>query len=158
MGDGKTQTIMIVEDHGAVGALLHHWLRIGLPECRFVQAGSGEQTLALLAVENPNLVLIDTDARSIDGMETTRQIKAAQPQVKVVILSNHEEREYRMAAAKGRASGYVTKAAMWEHLVPLLKKLLDERAHRRWWALTRSAPAWLPGEIQPELDLPDSEE
>jgi DNA-binding NarL/FixJ family response regulator len=158
MSNDKASAIMIVTDHGAVRTLLRQWLRIGLPECRIIEAGSGAQALALLSVEAPSVVVVDMDAHFSSGMEATRQIKASQPLVKVILLADHGEPEHLSAAARARASGYLLKWAMWDQLIPLLKKFLDEGTHRRRWALTRSAPAWLPGELYPEPVLPEPEE
>jgi DNA-binding NarL/FixJ family response regulator len=138
-----TPTVMIVEDHSVVHALTQQLLRIALPQCRFVNASSGEQAVAMVARENPDLVIMDIQMQGMNGIEATGKIKAAHPEIKVLILSNHEESEYMTLAAREGASAFVPKRLVHQWLVPLVKKFLGESAP------SRTAPDWLPGELLP---------
>lgn len=57
----------------------------------------------------PHLILMDLSMPGLNGMEATRQILAAQPEVKVICLSMHAERRFVSAALEAGASGYILK-------------------------------------------------
>jgi len=119
-----TATILIVEDHEAVRRSLRDWLDVEFPQCRVIEAASGEEAIALIQVESPRLVLMDISLPGMSGIEATRQIKAALPSTQVVMLTIHENDTYRADATTAGASAYVPKRVMQTELIPTLAALL----------------------------------
>jgi len=117
-------TILIVEDHDAVRRVLRDRLKVEFPECRIIEAGSGEEAIALTRTETPRLVVMDISLPGMDGIEATRQIKATSPPVQIVMWTNHDDHIYRAHATAAGASAYVPKPAMLAGLVPTLAELL----------------------------------
>jgi len=117
-------TILIVEDHDAVRRSLRDWLEVEFPRCRVIEAGSGEEAIALLRTESPRLVLMDISLPGTSGIEATRQIKASLPATHIVMLTIHEGETYRADAIEAGASAYVPKRAMQTELIPTLAALL----------------------------------
>ena len=117
-------TILIVEDHDAVRRSLRDWLEVEFPQCRVIDAASGEEAIALIRGESPRLVLMDISLPGMSGVEATRQIKAALPSAQVVMLTIHENDTYRADATTAGASAYVTKRVMQTELIPTLAALL----------------------------------
>ena len=68
-------------------------------------AASGEASLAAVAELQPDLVLMDIHLPGIDGVESTRQIRAQQPAVRVLLLSSHDSYD----AGECGALGYLPK-------------------------------------------------
>ena len=86
------------------------------------EAVNGEQALELVTDARPDMVLMDVQMPGIDGIETTRRIRAlANPPV-VVVMSTHESGDYEAVALSAGAIGFVPKsqfgmdtlAEMWE--------------------------------------------
>ncbi len=109
--------IFLVEDH--------HIMRRGLAsllttECEaeiLGEVASGEEALALLDADNlPDLILMDISLPGINGIETTREIKARYPQVKVLVLSMYHNPTFVHQAMEAGASGYILKKSMVEEL------------------------------------------
>jgi DNA-binding NarL/FixJ family response regulator len=121
------QKILIVEDHKALRRALRDWLASYFEGCRFMDVGSGEEAVALSTREPPDIVLMDVGLPGIDGIEATRQIKAAAPATHVVVLTIHEESVYRAAAAKAGASAFVPKRKMHTELIPVLSQIMDPK-------------------------------
>ena len=119
-----TATILIVEDHDAVRRSLRDWLGVEFPQCRVIEAASGEEAIALIQVESPRLVVMDISLPGMSGIEATRQIKAALPSAQVVMLTIHENDTYRADATMAGASAYVPKRVMQTELIPTLAALL----------------------------------
>jgi DNA-binding NarL/FixJ family response regulator len=117
-------TILIVEDHDAVRRSLREWLEAVFPQCRVMEATSGEEAVAMAQVTSPRVVVMDIVLPQMDGIEATRRIKADMPTVEVVILTIHEAEAYRADAAAAGAGAYVPKRAMRTELIPALAALL----------------------------------
>ena len=75
-------------------------------------------------IESPRLVVMDMHLPGMNGIETTRQIKAALPFTQIVMLTIHTCDIYRADARAAGASAYVTKQGMHSELVPTLAALL----------------------------------
>ena len=67
---------------------------------------------------------MDLGLPGMNGIETTRQLKAMMPQAQVVMLTVHEASDYRAAARAAGASGFVPKRTVHTELAPLLESLL----------------------------------
>jgi DNA-binding NarL/FixJ family response regulator len=117
-------TILIVEDHDAVRRALRDWLEVEFPQCRVMEAASGEEAIALLRTESPRLVVMDISLPGMNGIEATRQIKATLPSAQIVMLTVHEDDTYRADATAAGASAYVPKRAMQTELLLTLAALL----------------------------------
>ena len=117
-------TILIVEDHDDVRRAMRDWLRVEFPQCRVIEAASGEEAITLARIESPRLIVMDIRLPGMNGIETTRQIKAALPFAQIVMSTIHTGDIYRADARAAGASAYVTKQRMHNELVPTLAALL----------------------------------
>ena len=84
------------------------------------EAADGHQAVALAAEHRPDVVLMDVQMPSLDGIEATRRIAAdpALAAVRVVVLTNYGLDEYVFAALRAGASGFLVKDV---ELVELLR-------------------------------------
>jgi len=75
------------------------------------EAETGEDSVAMAASLNPDLVLMDVNLPGINGLDATRQILAgSSAPVIVLLLSTYEEDEYAPRAAECGAAAYIPKA------------------------------------------------
>ncbi len=110
--------ILIVEDHAETRRLLKSLvseLAVAVYEC-----SDGAEALPAYATRQPDWVLMDIEMKGMDGIAATRQIKAAFPQARIVIVTNHDEAELREAARAAGAVEYVLKENLLE-----LRRLLQ---------------------------------
>ena len=117
-------TILIVEHHNALRAALLDFLGAALPDSRLLDAATAEGAVERATAERPDIVLMDINSPEMNGIEVTRRIKAALPAARVVMLSLHEEAQYRAAASKAGASAFVPKIRIHEELLPVVRRLL----------------------------------
>jgi DNA-binding NarL/FixJ family response regulator len=75
------------------------------------EAGDGRQAVARVARLRPDVVLMDVRMPVVDGLDATRQITAADPAPKVLILTTFDLDEYVYAALRAGASGFLLKTA-----------------------------------------------
>lgn len=84
------------------------------------EAESGEDAVAVAAAQDPDLVLMDINLPGISGIEATRRIRAAQPEVAVILLSTYSETDLPADARDCGAIAYVHKEDFGPALVQRL--------------------------------------
>ncbi len=89
---------------------------------------SGEHALTLLDSCPVDLVLLDLNMCGLDGLETTRQIKAGPRAPKVVIVTLEDAPENRLLALVAGADGFIGKAEFTTALFPLIATLYPDTA------------------------------
>ena len=72
-------------------------------------AKNGREAIELVRKEKPDVILMDIRMPEVDGVECTRLIKEAYPQMKVIILTTFDDDEYVFGALRYGASGYLLK-------------------------------------------------
>ncbi|MEW6209857.1 MAG: response regulator [Acidobacteriota bacterium] len=105
--EAKEMVILIVEDNEQMRRLMKSMLS-DLAE-RIHECSDGEQSLAAYERWRPDWVLMDIRMQSIDGIAATRQIKAAHPEARIVIVTDYSDERFRRAAHSAGASDYVLK-------------------------------------------------
>jgi len=73
------------------------------------EAADGREVLKKIEGLNPDVVLMDISMPQLNGLEATRQLKKAMPDVKVLVLTVHLNEEYIYHALRAGASGYLVK-------------------------------------------------
>lgn len=99
---------MLADDH----RMLREGLRRSLDELGFTivaEARNGLEALDLAASVRPDVILMDVTMPELDGVEATRQIKARQPDVRIVILTMHADHDILSEAIRAGANGYLVK-------------------------------------------------
>ncbi len=101
--------VLLADDHTLVRAGLRKLLE-SLPDFVVVgEAGDGLQLLALAEQLQPQLVLMDIAMPSLNGIEATARLLKAQPDIRVLILSMHQNEEYVRQALRHGAVAYLLK-------------------------------------------------
>jgi DNA-binding NarL/FixJ family response regulator len=110
----ETISVLVVDDHEVVRRGLLAFLD-GEPDIDVVgEAGGGAEALDLLASMDsegrpPDVIVMDLQMAPIDGIESTRQVRALYDGIEVVALTSFGEEERVHAALQAGASGYVLK-------------------------------------------------
>lgn len=83
-------------------------------------ATNGRQALEEIKRFHPDIALLDITMPVMNGLEVTREVVAHFPEVKVLLLTMHEEEAFFFEALRVGASGYVLKDASSEELLPAI--------------------------------------
>lgn len=119
--------VLIVEDHPVFLKGLTHLLAV-VPGLKVVAETSNRvQALEALETERPDLVLVDLTLGDDNGLELIKDMKFRYPDLKVLVLSMHDERYYAERAVAAGALGYCMKQEAVEHLVEAIKTVADGR-------------------------------
>ena len=87
-------------------------------------ASNGREAIELVRKEKPDVVLMDIRMPEVDGVECTRLIKAAHPQIKVIILTTFDDDEYVFGALRYGASGYLLKGVSVSELANAVREVV----------------------------------
>jgi DNA-binding NarL/FixJ family response regulator len=102
-------TVLLVDDHPLVRAGLTTLISTTEDLEIVGEAAGGEQSVTMAADLKPDVVLMDLSMPGMDGVEATRRILAAQPQVRVVVLTSFADQERVSDALAAGAVGYLLK-------------------------------------------------
>lgn len=113
--------ILLADDHAVLRAGIRVLLEMQ-PDFEVVgDASDGAQALAAVRRLRPDVVLMDIGMPGMDGLAATRQVKEISPCTRVLILTQHENREYVLPALKVGASGYVLKRSEGDELLNAIR-------------------------------------
>ena len=109
--------ILVADDHPIVLRGLKTVLN-AQPDCEVVaEATDGEEAVNLALTEDVHLAILDISMPRKTGLQAAREITHRKPEVRVLMLSMHDNEQYLFEAIKVGASGYVLKSAVDRDLV-----------------------------------------
>ncbi len=119
----RTIEVMLVDDHALVRSGFRRMLE-DEEDIRIVgEASDGHEAVAMAASVRPDVVVMDFALPSMNGAVATRRILAANPTVKVLILSMHAEAAYVRTCLDAGARAYLLKNAMDLELVDAVRQV-----------------------------------
>ncbi|MCK8826097.1 response regulator transcription factor [Fuchsiella alkaliacetigena] len=120
--------VLIVDDHSLVRRGLKNLLENEDDVEVVGEAINGQESLNLAKELNPDIILMDLSMPGIDGMEATRKITNDNPEIKVLILTVHDDEEYFKKALKSGSSGYILKKAADVELLSAIRAVYQGEA------------------------------
>jgi DNA-binding NarL/FixJ family response regulator len=104
-----TIRVAIAEDHALVRAGFRALLA-GLPGVEVVaEAADGREALAMIAAHAPDVVVMDLTMPGLNGIQAIAQAHLDHPEVRVIVLSMHDNEEYVRQALRAGAAAYLLK-------------------------------------------------
>lgn len=108
----KPIRVFLADDHPIVRAGIAQALK-EVPGVEVVgEAADGREAVKQVTLVRPEVVLMDISMPGLNGLDATERIIKAFPEVRVIILSRHEEEQYFWRALRLGASGYLLKRAV----------------------------------------------
>ncbi len=153
----RTIRVLIADDH----AVFREGLRAVLgsePDMEVVgEAATGREVVERAAELSPDVILMDIQMPGINGIEATRRIRSARPDVGVVVLTMFEDDDSVFSAMRAGARGYVLKGADPSEILKVVRAVAGGEAHfgpeiaRRLVDFFSAPRAASPEEALPEL-------
>jgi len=117
------QQILIVDDHPIVRQGLAQVLIEGHVALHVHQANSIRNALEVFGRERPGIVIIDLALGEENGLDLVRDLRRQAPDVRLLVLSMHDERDHAERCLRAGADGYVMKQVATDQLVNAVQKL-----------------------------------
>lgn len=112
--------ILVVDDDGLIRDSLRMMLSLE-PDWVVETASNGAEAIEKVGIQPTDLILMDIRMPVCDGVEATRRIKEAYPNVKIVMLTTFVDDGYISAAMEAGAEGYLLKSAPADGIVERLR-------------------------------------
>jgi two-component system, NarL family, response regulator NreC len=116
---------LLAEDHTLVRSGIRALLE-GSGEVEVVgETSDGRQAVEFFQKLKPQLALLDVAMPELNGIEAARQIRAADPDARVIMLSMYEDQQYVFESLKAGANGYVLKGSAFQELLTAIRTVME---------------------------------
>jgi DNA-binding NarL/FixJ family response regulator len=88
------------------------------------EAADGEDALAVVRRERPDVVITDLMMPRLNGIDLTRRIRHEVPQTKIILISSYTEDAYRLMASDSGADAFVSKQVLDSSLLPAIRDVI----------------------------------
>jgi DNA-binding NarL/FixJ family response regulator len=112
--------LLLADDH----RMLREGLRRSMSEEGFDVVGEASDGLEAIKLSEelaPDVILMDVTMPELDGVEAARRIHAAQPEIRVVMLTMHADSDVVASAIRAGASGYLVKDCSTEEIADAVR-------------------------------------
>lgn len=120
--------VLVVDDHAIVREGICSLLARRKDIQVVGQAADGRQAVAQVAAVAPDVVLMDISMPVMNGLEATVEIRRHFPNVRILVLSQYESKEYVLPLLRAGAAGYIAKRARASELVDAIRAVYYEGA------------------------------
>lgn len=117
----KKITIMLAEDHVVVRESIRRSLEAHANFTVLGEASDGEEAVRLAARLKPDVIVMDISMPRLNGIEATKQIKAAHPSIAILILTAYDYEQYIFSLLSAGAAGYLLKDISSRELIEAIE-------------------------------------
>jgi len=151
--------ILVADDHGIVRSGIRLLLERQADFEVVAEADDGARAVELALSTRPDLCVLDVGMPRMTGLQAAREIRGQLPQVRVLMLSMHDDERYLFEALKAGASGYVLKREADSDLVGAIRALERGEAFLTTAAERSIIREWMSdGATGPQIPLTPREE
>jgi len=123
------ESILLVDDEEGIRTVLG--LSLAADGYDVATAVNGEDALRVFAARAPAIVLTDIKMPGLSGLELLKRLKAADPEVEVIMITGHGDMELAVESLKNDATDFITKPINDDALEIALKRARERIAMRR---------------------------
>lgn len=121
--------VIVVDDHPLVREGIKKTLNRTVDLEVTGEATNGNELLAYLRKESPDIVILDINLPSRNGIEVLKDLNKQYPNLPVLILSMHPEERMALRAFKAGAWGYISKSKISDELIKAVRKITFKNRH-----------------------------
>jgi DNA-binding NarL/FixJ family response regulator len=113
--------VLIADDHAIVRDGVRALLALSEDITVVGEAANGQQAVELARALRPDVILMDIAMPGLGGLEATIEIRKDNPEARILVLTQYEDREYIRRFLKAGVSGYVLKKAAGSELTTAIR-------------------------------------
>jgi DNA-binding NarL/FixJ family response regulator len=121
---GDKRRVLIVDDHPIVRHGLKQMIDAEPDLAVCGEAQSDREARAAIRELDPDVMIVDVSLAQGDGIDLVRDVHAQRPELRMLVLSMHDEMIYAERLLAAGASGYIMKEAAYEQLLIALRRVL----------------------------------
>jgi two-component system response regulator NreC len=148
------QRVLIADDHALVREGIAAFLKLCDDIDVIAEASDGIEAIEKAGKQRPDIVIMDVNMPKLGGLETTIEIRKMYPDIKVLVLTQYEDREYIARFLKAGVSGYLLKKAVGSDLVTALKAIGRGELYLYSSIATEVVAGYLQGDRKTEAESP----
>ncbi len=124
--------VLIADDHQLFREGLNNLLKSAEDIRVIAQAEDGEDAIDKVSTYQPDVLLIDIAMKNMNGIEATKILKKKNPELKIIAVSMHSDKQYVKGMLEAGADGYLLKNCTYRQLTDAIystyagKKFLSE--------------------------------
>jgi DNA-binding NarL/FixJ family response regulator len=122
LGITRGLRVVVVDDH----PMAREWTRASLDEAEGITvigvAETGAAGLHLVADNEPDVLVLDVHLPDMSGIEIARRVRAALPDIAIVVITGFDDRSYAQALLQLGVRGYLTKSASADEIVNAVRE------------------------------------
>jgi DNA-binding NarL/FixJ family response regulator len=120
--------ILLADDHEVVRDGVRALLEKQTDMAVVAEASDGREAAQLAEELQPEVVVMDIGMPNLNGIDATRRILAAHPQIAVLILSMHQDESYVLRSLKAGAKGYLLKDSLRGDVLDAIRAVAQGRS------------------------------
>ncbi|MBN1966421.1 MAG: response regulator transcription factor [Anaerolineae bacterium] len=124
IGDQDKITVLIVDDHPFFREGLSKIFSLEDDMAVVGEAGDGEQALVMTRQLQPDVVVLDINLPTLNGLQITRQLKADRTGIQIITLTAYHDQEQMLHAMRAGASAYFPKDVEPSTLVDVVRRIV----------------------------------
>jgi len=149
--------VMLVDDH-AVVRMGFRMLLEGSTDIKVLgEADSGEEAVRQFGELRPDVIVMDISMPGIGGLEAIDRILAKDPEMRILVLSAHEDAMHARRVLKAGAAGYLTKRSAAEELMRAIRMVSQGKTYLEPGIAQQMAVEQVSGERNPVDTLSEKE-
>lgn len=118
--------ILLVDDHMVVRKGVELILKDKLPLATTYSVQNYEEAIEVVKTVNIDLILLDININGVENIKIMKEIKALQNNVKILIFSSHDEKQYGVRYIQNGADGYLNKFCSEDKIITAINQILDK--------------------------------
>lgn len=117
-------TILIADDHSLICKGICHTLQEEDDLEIVAEAHSGKTAIDLCIQKQPDIAIVDINFPDIDGFTVVRQMLESVPDIKILAISMHKDKQYIQNMLDAGASGFVLKSSSFEEMIKAIRAIM----------------------------------
>ncbi len=126
---GEEVKIVFVDDHEIFHDCIRHLFDLQENMLMLGVANNGWTAIKVVRESSPDVVVMDISMPGLNGIDATRRILSENPDIRIIALSMHSDREMILQILKAGARGYVLKDCAFQDLVTAIKAVTKDQMY-----------------------------
>ncbi|MCG6898741.1 MAG: UvrY/SirA/GacA family response regulator transcription factor [Gammaproteobacteria bacterium] len=121
--------VMLVDDHDLVRKGIRRLLDDSSGIKVIAEAPDGEQAIRQVRKQKPDVILMDISMPGIGGLEATRKITQRSPDMKVIVVTVHDDDPFPARLLEAGAAGYITKGCDIDEIIQAIRSVYSGKQY-----------------------------